>query len=96
VPRITFQPLNRTIEVPAGTSILEAAIRHGVDLEHACGGHAACATCHVYVHTGDLPGIEELEEDQLQEAVNRKDNSRLGCQLRPAGDVVVEIPRRIA
>jgi 2Fe-2S ferredoxin len=92
VPRITFKPLDRTVEVSAGTSILEAAIRHGVDLEHACGGHAACATCHVYVHTAGLPEIEELEEDQLQEAVNRKPNSRLGCQLRPTTDVVVEIP----
>lgn len=88
-------PLNRTVDVPDGTSILEAAMRHGVDIEHACGGHCACATCHIYVTSGNgLPEIEDLEADQLEEAVARRDTSRLGCQLKPISDVVVEIPSR--
>lgn len=88
-------PLNRTVEVADGTSILEAAMTHGVDLEHACGGHCACATCHVYVVSGNgLPEVEDLEADQLEEAVARRGTSRLGCQLKPSGDVVVEIPSR--
>ena len=96
MPKITFMPLNKTVDVPDGTSVLQAALLHGVDLEHACGGHCACATCHVYIVDGasHLPEVEDLEADQLEEAVERRESSRLGCQLKPKADVIVEIPNR--
>ena len=98
MPKITFLPQNKTVEVPEGMSVLEAALKHGVDLEHACGGHCACATCHIYVEEGleGQPEIEDLEADQLEEAVNRRENSRLSCQLRATGDLVVRVPPREA
>lgn len=38
------------IEVPAGTSVMEAAIHNNVrGIEAECGGCLSCATCHVYI-----------------------------------------------
>ncbi len=77
-------------------SILDVALSHGVDLDHACGGVCACSTCHVYVKEG-LDTCNEAtddENDQLDEAPAITLQSRLGCQCVPNGtkDVVVEIP----
>ena len=35
-----------------GESLLEIALESGVNIEHACGGVAACSTCHVYILQG--------------------------------------------
>jgi 2Fe-2S ferredoxin len=77
-------------------SILDIALAHGVELDHACGGVCACSTCHVIVREG-LDACNESsddEEDQLDEAPGLTANSRLGCQCVPNGevDLVVEIP----
>ena len=106
--RLTFLPQARHIEVnPAAAalaghhegepgSILDLAERHGVHIEHACGGFAACSTCHVIVRQGLASCNEsgEEEEDMLDEAPGLTPQSRLACQCIPDGscDVVVEIP----
>jgi len=54
-------------------------------LECACGGIAACSTCHIIVdpeHFPLLPPIEEDEEDMLDLAWGNTATSRLGCQVR--------------
>ena len=77
-------------------SVLHRALAAGVALDHSCGGIAACATCHCYVVEGgasiDPPKADELA--MLERAVDRRPNSRLGCQAVPDGslDVVVQIP----
>lgn len=92
--KITFLPENKTVEVPEGTSILEAALENDVWLEHNCGGFCACTTCHVIVRSGEenLSEMEDEEEDRLDTAEGLTLTSRLGCQARVTGDVVVEIP----
>ena len=100
MPRVTFLPAGATVEVPAGTSILDAAEAAGVDLPHNCGGVCACTTCHVWVEQGfdSLSEIEDREDDKLSEAAGLAINSRLGCQAEVGGaDVVVRLPgNRIA
>lgn len=77
-------------------SILEIALGHGIEIDHACGGVCACATCHIKVRGGaksiNEPTDDEL--DQLEEAPGLTPRSRLGCQSVPDGseDVVVEVP----
>ena len=104
--RITFLPMNKTVEVdpkdfPYGDhgqpgSILDIALGHGIELDHACGGVCACSTCHVIVHEGGESCNEatDAEYDQLDEAAGVTAKSRLGCQCVPDGtrDLVVEIP----
>jgi 2Fe-2S ferredoxin len=104
--RLTFQPSGQMVEVdPAALpysrdglpgSILEIALGHGIDIDHACGGVLACSTCHVYVRQGKQTCNEasEDEEDQLDHAPALSTDSRLACHCVPDGssDVVIEIP----
>ena len=77
-------------------SILDIALRAGIDMDHACGGVCGCATCHMYVKDGatSCPKPDMEESEMLDMAMNRKEDSRLGCQCVPAGtsDLVIEIP----
>ncbi|MEO5656620.1 MAG: 2Fe-2S iron-sulfur cluster-binding protein [Nitrospiria bacterium] len=92
--RVTFLPANLTVEVEDGTSVLDAALNHAVDLEHNCGGNCACSTCHVIVQQGmeSLTGRSEEEEDQLEDADGLTKDSRLACQAKISGPVIVVIP----
>lgn len=77
-------------------SILDIALAHGIQIEHACGGVCACGTCHVIVRRGgsSCSRPSEQEEDLLDEAYGVTPNSRLACQCVPDGtsDLEVEIP----
>jgi len=84
------------VEVPVGTTVLEAAQKVHAPAGYACGGVCACSTCHVIVHEG-LESCNEptdAELDQLDDAPGLEVKSRLGCQCVPDGtrDLVVEIP----
>jgi len=100
MPKVTFQPAGRAVEVAPGTSLLDAAEAAGVELPHNCGGVCACVTCHVWVEAGQASLAEptEREDDKLSEAVGLTAQSRLGCQAVVAGaDLTVRIPgNRIA
>jgi ferredoxin, 2Fe-2S len=78
-------------------SLLDIALAHDIEIDHACGGACACSTCHVIIREGykDCSPPEELEEDHLDEAYGVTARSRLACQCVPDGttDLVVEIPR---
>ena len=75
-----------TIDVPNGTSLMEAAVKHGIPgIDGDCGGACACATCMVYVPEewqGKLPEVETMEETMLEFAENAEANSRLSCQIK--------------
>jgi 2Fe-2S ferredoxin len=100
MPRVSFRPAGKTVEVLRGTSILDAAHAAGVDLPHNCGGVCACTTCHVWIEEGfaSLSAIGDREDDKLDEAAGLSPTSRLGCQAEVGdADVVVRIPgNRIA
>jgi 2Fe-2S ferredoxin len=84
------------MEVASGTSICDALLDHGVEIEHACGKVGACTTCHVIVKQGfdSLNPMDDNEEDMLDQAWGLQPHSRLSCQARlGAQDVVVEIPK---
>ena len=73
------------VEVALGLSILEVAREHDINIEGACEGSLACATCHVVVAADQfdlLPEISEDEEDMLDLAFDLTRTSRLGCQIR--------------
>jgi len=94
--RLTFLPDGFTVEASPGDTILDAALEHGVEMEHECGGNCACTTCHLYVIEGcDLLSLpEEVEIDRLSTADGLQPNSRLGCQaILLGGDVSVQLLR---
>jgi 2Fe-2S ferredoxin len=84
------------VEAEPGTSICDAALSHGIDIEHACEKSCACTTCHVYVREGgeSLNEAGEDEEDLLDKAWGLEPDSRLSCQaLVGETDLVIEIPK---
>lgn len=94
MPKVTFLPMNQTFEAKEGETILDVAINNDVPLQHACGGFCACTTCHVIVKAGDekLSEMADDEEERLERVpVGLTLHSRLGCQAKVHGDVVVEI-----
>jgi ferredoxin len=85
------------IEVPLGTTLLQASKLAHAPEGDACGGVFACSTCHVYVRKGrELLGeAEEEEEDILDKAFDVRASSRLGCQskIEREGEIECEISR---
>jgi len=96
LPHVELCPEGAVIEANEGESILDAAMRHDIEIEHACEMSCACTTCHVIVREGlfSLNAPDELEEDLLDKAWGLEPNSRLGCQAMVGrAPLVVEIPR---
>jgi 2Fe-2S ferredoxin len=74
----------RVVDAPLGTSVLQVARRHDIDIEGACEGSLACSTCHVIVDPewyDLLKEASEDEDDMLDLAFNLTKTSRLGCQI---------------
>ena len=73
----------KIVDGEVGLSILEIAHKNGIDLEGACEGSLACATCHVILDKSYFDKLEEPseEEDMLDLAFGLTHTSRLGCQI---------------
>ncbi|RZJ38957.1 MAG: 2Fe-2S iron-sulfur cluster binding domain-containing protein, partial [Brevundimonas sp.] len=89
MPAVTYiehDGTEHTVEVKAGLSVMEGAIRNNVPgIDADCGGACACATCHVYVDEAWLEKTGKpsaMEESMLDFAENVEPNSRLSCQIR--------------
>jgi ferredoxin, 2Fe-2S len=96
LPHAEYAPDGKTISAPAGTSICEALLENGVNIEHACDMSCACTTCHVIVREGynSLNEADEAEEDLLDRAWGLEPQSRLSCQaILAQKDVTIEIPK---
>jgi len=96
LPHATLCPQGAEFEAPAGGSVCDALLEHGVDIEHACEKSCACTTCHVIVREGfeSLEPAEEKEEDLLDKAWGLEATSRLSCQARVAdADLTIELPK---
>lgn len=91
--KVVFLEQKLEVEVPEGSSILQASKKVGAPEGDACGGVCACSTCHVYVEQGAdlLSDAEEDEEDILDKAFDVRINSRLGCQAKIQRDGVVAV-----
>jgi ferredoxin, 2Fe-2S len=96
LPHPEFAPEGATVEATPGTSVCEALLEHGIEIEHACDMSCACTTCHVVVKEGfeSLGEMDENEEDLLDRAWGLAPTSRLSCQaILAQRDVTIEIPR---
>ena len=82
-----------TFSVERDTSILDAALGNGVELEHFCEGSVSCSTCRVEIISGGR-NLSKMEADELsilgENRVGKGD--RLSCQARIRGNVDVKIP----
>lgn len=84
------------INAESGTSLCNAMLDNGIEIEHACEKSCACTTCHVYVREGfdSLAESTEQEDDYLDKAWGLDMDSRLSCQaLVGEESLVIEIPK---
>jgi ferredoxin, 2Fe-2S len=96
LPHAALCPGGATIDAPAGETLCNVLLEHGIEIEHACEKSCACTTCHVIVREGfeGLPAATDKEDDLLDKAWGLELTSRLSCQARVQGEpVTVEIPR---
>jgi CDP-4-dehydro-6-deoxyglucose reductase len=87
--RVTLLPSQQTLIVEQGETILDAALRAGLNLPHSCkGGH--CSSCRARIHSGQVryplgrpPGLMEQEE---------REGCVLLCQAHAASpDLTIEV-----
>ncbi len=96
LPHEEICPEGAVIEVESGTTVCDAALANGIEIEHACEKSCACTTCHVIIREGfdSLPESDENEDDLLDKAWGLEPESRLSCQaLVGDEDLVIEIPK---
>lgn len=84
--QLTIEPLGQTIEIEEGQTILDAALRAGIYLPHAC-CHGLCATCKVQVLDGEVEhgaastfALMDFERDEQK---------CLACCAIPQSDIVI-------
>ena len=80
-----LKDLSVIIENDCDIEIIKKTDDEGIDIEAACGGCCACATCHVYIDDKwmhKLDPIDDDEESMLDQAFDVKNNSRLSCQIQ--------------
>jgi len=74
------------VEAENGRSIMESAVRNGIQgIQADCGGACSCATCHCYVDDAwfeKVGAADGDEEGMLEFAFEAKPNSRLSCQMK--------------
>ena len=74
----------KILQGDSSSTLMEIIRDDGLDIEAACGGCCACATCHVYIDDkwlNKLTPKEDEEESMLDQAFDVRVNSRLSCQI---------------
>ena len=85
--QVTIEPLGHAIEVAEGQTILDASLRAGIYLPHAC-CHGLCGTCKVRVLEGEFDHGPASPFALMD--VEREDGSCLACCAVPSEDMVIE------
>lgn len=84
---VLFKPDDVSVSVDRGTTILDAAVRAGVDLNSSCGSKGTCKKCKVIVEGPvEIEARSELDQKMLDKGY------RLACQTHITGEVTVFVP----
>lgn len=90
---LTIMPAGVTVEVAAGTNLLQAILDAGQTLATKCGGKAKCGACHLFLTAG-RKGIAKMtpeENAKLDTIVGVSSKSRLACQMTILGTEPVTV-----
>ena len=93
MPKVTLLPGGQSAEVPAGTLLLEAGEKAGIEMEAGC-FNCSCGTCAVEIASGmenlEPPTDEEL--NVLDQWNKDPDKYRLTCCVKiQKGEVVIQL-----
>ena len=84
---LAIEPLGLTIEIEEGQTILDAALRAGIYLPHAC-CHGLCATCKIQVVDGEIEHGEASSFALMD--FEREEKKGLACCATAESDLVIE------
>ena len=87
---LTFTPSGKSVRVPSGVSVFDAALWNGVPVDSTCGGHGTCRKCKVRLTDGTTP-ISRLDTRAF-DADALRDGWRLACMATATTDLTVEVP----
>lgn len=85
--QLTIEPLGETIEVEEGQTVLDACLRQGIWLPHAC-GHGLCGTCKVEVLDGEIDHGDASQFALMD--FERDEGKTLACSCTLESDVTIE------
>ncbi|MBI5180897.1 MAG: DUF4445 domain-containing protein [Nitrospirae bacterium] len=86
--KINFQPEGKSIEIDAGTNLLDAAKHAGVHINSPCGGEGICGKCRVIVKQGEFETEKagHLTQDEIDKGY------LLACRTRIKSSMTVDVP----
>ena len=92
MPKITFSPFEKTIDIDGSRNILQLAREAGVPLQSTCGGRKICGKCKVVIKKtdGPLPPPSARERKVLGGHMDK--GYRLACETVLTHGAVVVIP----
>jgi 2Fe-2S ferredoxin len=96
LPHPDLCPEGLQFDGKTGQKLVDALLKQGIEIEHACEKVCACATCHVHIRQGaeSLAPADDEEEDQLDDAWGLDAQSRLSCCVKLSGTpLTIELPR---
>jgi len=87
---ITFEDIGRTVNVSAGTRVIEVSEQVGAGIVYGC-REGDCGTCIMHVQEGwqNLTEPSVLEEKVLKENMAGR-HDRLACQAQIIGDCTIK------
>ena len=89
--RVIFQPMNRTLTVPAGTPLPDAMRTVGVAIESICGGKGTCKKCRVILTKGKCKVVTQSGGKRLAAEEEAK-GYYMACQVHITDDCEFTIP----
>ncbi len=88
MPKINIPQKKLTLDVVAGTNLMNALLDAGLPVASSCHGDGICSMCRVMVD-GSLPAPLSLESDCLKR--NKcSDQERLSCQIEVNSNLSVK------
>ena len=85
--QLTIEPLGETIDVAPGQTLLDACLRAGIYLPHAC-GHGLCGTCKVSVIEGEFDHGNASSFALMD--FERDEGRALACSAHALSDLTIE------
>lgn len=79
MPRVAIEGLERSVQVPEGTKLLEALRSLDPEIEAPCGGQGRCGKCRVLIEDSGVPSMKK---------------EVLACQYEVEKDLLVALPSR--
>lgn len=86
---VTLEPSGKTITVKEGQTILDAAIRNGIQVAYGC-RHGSCSACKCQVLEGDYEIMDRVSEYSLM-SFEREEGFTLMCSTIAESDLVIEV-----